>query len=217
MSVHNEHRYTPFDRLLMHFDTGLRTLCGRPVLTGRANPATAVADTTLTPAERRLSGRLMRINHAGEVAAQGLYEGQSLTAKLPNVRDKMRRAAQEENDHLAWCEQRVHELGTHVSYLGPLWYSGSLALGTLAGLAGDKWSLGFVVETERQVVRHLDAHLGRLSVRDNQSRAILAQMKIDETHHATLALSAGGAPLPAPIKAFMGLTSRIMTRTAYWF
>lgn len=212
----NERHYTPFDRLLMHFDTGLRTLFGRPVTTGRANPGDAVADTTLTPAERTLSGRLMRVNHAGEVAAQGLYEGQSLTAKLPTVRDKMRRAAQEENDHLAWCAQRARELRTHVSYLGPVWYAGSLALGTLAGLAGDKWSLGFVVETEHQVVRHLDQHLERVSAQDHKSRAILAQMKTDEAHHATLALGAGGAPLPAPIKAFMTLTSRVMTRSAYW-
>lgn len=208
--------YTPFDHLVMHVDTGLRTLFGRPAVTERANPADTVAETELSPAERRLSARLMRINHAGEVAAQGLYEGQSLTARLPEVRDKMQRAAQEENDHLAWCEQRVQELGTHTSYLGPLWYTGSVAIGALAGLAGDKWSLGFVAETEHQVIRHLEHHMERVAPQDGKTRAILAQMKEDEAHHATVALGAGGAPLPAPIKAFMGLTSRVMTRTAYW-
>jgi ubiquinone biosynthesis monooxygenase Coq7 len=157
----------------------------------------------------------MRINHSGEVAAQGLYQGQALTAKLPEVREKMERAAAEENDHLDWCEQRIHELGTHTSYLNPLWYFGSVAIGATAGFAGDKWSLGFVAETEHQVVRHLDSHLAQISPSDHKSRAILKQMKEDEGHHATVALNAGGADLPAPIKTFMSLTSKIMTKSVY--
>ena len=201
----------------MHLDTGLRTVFGRPRVTERSNPAENIADTELTQAEKELAGRLMRINHAGEVAAQGLYEGQALTARLPDVRDKMERAAMEENDHLAWCESRINELGSHKSLLNPLWYGGSLAIGAIAGLAGDKWSLGFVTETERQVVRHLDSHLAQLSDKDQKSRAILEQMKEDEGHHATTALHAGGAELPTPIKKLMALTSKVMTKTAFRF
>ena len=211
----NSRHYSPADKFLMHLDTGLRTVLGRPQTTERPNPAEDIEDAELTESEKDLAGRLMRINHAGEVAAQGLYEGQSLTARLPEVRDKMERAAMEENDHLAWCENRLNELGSHKSVLNPLWYGGSLAIGALAGLAGDKWSLGFVNETENQVVRHLDSHLAQISEMDNKSRAILEQMKEDEGHHATAALHAGGAELPGPIKKFMGLTSKVMTRTAY--
>ena len=208
--------YSPADKFLMHLDTGLRTVFGRPRVTERPNPAEQVEETELTQAEKELAGRLMRINHAGEVAAQGLYEGQALTARLPEVRDKMERAAMEENDHLAWCESRINEFGSHKSLLNPLWYGGSLAIGAIAGLAGDKWSLGFVTETERQVVRHLDTHLAQLSEKDQKSRAILEQMKEDEGHHATTALHAGGAELPTPIKKFMALTSKVMTKTAFW-
>ena len=211
----NSRHYSPADKFLMHLDTGLRTVLGRPQTTERPNPAEDIEDAELTESEKDLAGRLMRINHAGEVAAQGLYEGQSLTARLPEVRDKMERAAMEENDHLAWCESRLNELGTHKSVLNPLWYGGSLVIGALAGLAGDKWSLGFVTETENQVVRHLDSHLAQISEMDNKSRAILEQMKEDEGHHATAALHAGGAELPSPIKKFMALTSKVMTRTAY--
>ncbi len=209
-------RYTLPDCLVMHLDTGLRTLFGKPRVTERPNPARDIPEADLSDAERELAGRLMRINHAGEVAAQGLYEGQALTAKLPEVREKMERAALEENDHLAWCEQRIDELGSHKSYLNPLWYSGSLAIGALAGLAGDRWSLGFVNETEKQVVRHLDEHLARISEKDQRTRAILEQMKEDEAHHATTALHAGGAPLPWPIRRVMKLTAKVMTGTAYW-
>ncbi len=208
--------YTPLDRLMMNVDIGVRTLFGKPLVTERPDPAASETESELTPSQRELAGRLMRINHAGEVSAQGLYQGQALTAKLPKVRDKMERAALEENDHLDWCERRAHELGTHVSYLSPVWYAGSVAIGALAGLLGDKWSLGFVVETERQVVRHLDSHLAQLSEEDRKSRAILEQMKDDEAKHATMALRAGGAPLPAPVKKLMQLTSKVMTRTAYW-
>lgn len=200
---------------MMQFDTGLRTLFGKPNITERPNPENSVEEGELSSSEKEFAGRLMRINHSGEVAAQGLYQGQALTAKLPEVRKKMERAAAEENDHLDWCEQRIHELGTHTSYLNPLWYVGSVAIGATAGLAGDKWSLGFVAETEYQVVRHLTSHLEQISKNDHKSRAILEQMKEDEGHHATAALNAGGAVLPTPIKKFMSLTSKIMTKTVY--
>jgi len=211
----NSRKFTPADDLMMQLDTGLRTLFGKPNITERSNPEDTVAEGELSANEKDLAGRLMRINHSGEVAAQGLYQGQALTAKLPEVRAKMERAAQEENDHLDWCEQRIHELGTHTSYLNPLWYVGSVAIGAAAGFAGDKWSLGFVAETEHQVVRHLTSHLNQISENDHKSRAILEQMKEDEGHHATAALNAGGAELPSPVKKFMALTSKIMTKTVY--
>jgi len=209
-------QYNAADRLVLQLDQALSTVFGRPRVTGRADPAGAVHDDGLSDAERDLSARLMRINHCGEVCAQALYQGQALTARLPDVRDKMDRAATEENDHLAWCEQRIHELGSHKSWLNPLWYAGSFSIGAVAGAIGDKWSLGFVVETERQVVRHLDGHLDRLPAGDHRSRAILEQMKEDEGHHATTALEAGGAELPEPVKKLMSLTSKVMTSTTYW-
>lgn len=221
MNANNSQRqYSPLDQLMMQVDTGLRTLFGKPVITERANPQDAVTDEQikeLSADEKLLSARLMRINHSGEVAAQGLYQGQALTAKLPEVRDKMQRAAQEENDHLAWCERRLHELNSHTSYFNPLWYFGSVSIGALAGIAGDKWSLGFVAETEKQVIKHLDEHLAAISENDAESRAVLEQMKVDEGHHATVALEAGGAELPELVKTLMGLTSKVMTKTAYWF
>lgn len=212
---HKRH-YTPLDHLLMGVDVGVRTLLGQPKITERPDPAKSQAEAELNETDRELAGRLMRINHSGEVAAQGLYQGQALTAKLPQVREKMERAALEENDHLDWCERRAKELGTHVSYLNPVWFAGSVAIGALAGIAGDKWSLGFVAETEHQVVKHLDEHLERLPETDTRSRAILEQMKEDEGRHATVALEAGGTDLPSPVKKLMGLTSKIMTRTAFW-
>lgn len=215
MNTRNSRNYSPLDNLMMQVDTGLRTLFGKPSITERPNPENSVAEGELSTTEKELAGRLMRINHSGEVAAQGLYQGQALTAKLPEVREKMERAAQEENDHLDWCEQRINELGTHTSYLNPFWYFGSVAIGATAGFAGDKWSLGFVAETEHQVVRHLDSHLSQISENDHKSRAILEQMKKDEGEHATVALNAGGAELPAPVKKFMALTSKIMTKTVY--
>lgn len=208
--------YSPFDQLIMGIDTGLRTILGKPVTTERSNPAQTKDEAELSASQRVLAGRLMRINHAGEVAAQGLYQGQALGARLPQVREQMERAALEENDHLDWCETRAKELGTHVSYLNPLWYAGSMAIGAIAGAAGDKWSLGFVAETEKQVVKHLDEHLQQLPQQDAKSRAILEQMREDEGHHATLALEAGGAELPYPVKRLMGFVSKVMTRTAYW-
>ena len=208
-------KITPIDDVIMQLDTGLRTLFGKPNITERHNPENAVDEGELSSQEKDLAGRLMRINHSGEVAAQGLYQGQALTAKLPEVKAKMERAAQEENDHLDWCEQRINELGTHTSYLNPLWYAGSVVIGATAGLAGDKWSLGFVAETEHQVVRHLTSHLDQISENDHKSRAILEQMKKDEGEHATVAINAGGATLPTPIKKFMSATSKVMTGTVY--
>lgn len=208
--------YSAIDKLFINLDTALRTVAGKPIITERPNPAEGMEEPPLSDSERDLAGRLMRINHAGEVSAQGLYQGQALTAKLPQVREKMERAALEENDHLAWCEHRAKELGTHVSYLNPLWYGGSVAIGALAGAIGDKWSLGFVVETEHQVCRHLEEHMAKLSPEDKKTRAVLKQMHEDEARHADMAQAAGGAPFPAPVKAMMQLTSKVMTKTAYW-
>ncbi|MCK7575384.1 MAG: 2-polyprenyl-3-methyl-6-methoxy-1,4-benzoquinone monooxygenase [Chromatiales bacterium] len=218
--IHSQHtdsrRYTPLDHLLINTDQALRTVFGRPRITERRNPATDLMETELREDQRRHVARLMRINHTGEVCAQALYQGQALTAKQPETRRRLERSAKEENDHLAWCEERLEELGDRKSLLNPLWYAGSFALGALAGLAGDKWSLGFVVETERQVEDHLDDHLAQIPPHDEKSRAILERMKADEIHHAQVAKSAGGADLPAPIRRAMKLTSRVMTRTAYW-
>jgi len=211
-----ERNYSPLDRLLDVVDTGLRTVFSTPPTSERSNPAGKIEEAELDDSQRVLAGRLMRINHAGEVAAQGLYTGQALTARLPNVRAKMEQAADEENDHLNWCATRVKEMGTHTSYLDPLWYVGSVTIGALAGLAGDKWSLGFVAETEKQVVAHLESHLAQIDQKDQKTRAILEQMKEDEGKHATVALEAGGADLPPPFKSLMKLTSKIMTKSVYW-
>jgi len=203
------------DALILNLDQGVRTVFGRPKVTGRVNPAEGEAEVELDDRERRRSAGLMRVNHTGEVCAQALYQGQALTARLPQVREKMEQASQEENDHLVWCEGRLQELGSHTSYLNPLWYLGSFAMGAAAGLAGDRWSLGFVAETEHQVVDHLNDHLERLPPQDEKSRAIIEEMRDDEGHHATVALEAGGVELPRPIRRLMALTSKVMTRTAY--
>ena len=208
--------YSPIDRLLLGMDQAVRTLFGRPQVTERPNPANGTADAELSEEEMDRVARLMRINHTGEVCAQALYQGQALTAKLPVIRSQMERAAQEENDHLEWCDKRLHELDSRKSLLNPLWYAGSFTLGALAGIAGDKWSLGFVVETERQVESHLEEHLTRLPPQDHKSRAILEQMKEDEVSHANMALAAGGTELPGPVKLAMQLSSKVMTKTVYW-
>jgi len=207
---------TPIDRLINGIDQAVRTVFGSPQVTERPNPATNQPETELNETQSRHVAALMRINHTGEVCAQALYQGQALTAKLPKVRKSMERAAQEENDHLDWCESRIQDLHSHTSYLNPLWYAGSFALGAAAGLVGDKWSLGFVAETERQVVKHLDSHLAQLPEQDEKSRAILEQMKSDELHHATIAVEAGGADLPKPVKKAMATMSKVMTGTTYY-
>lgn len=204
------------DRLLINFDQGLKTVFGQPHTTERPNPADAFPEAELSEHEKQLVARLMRINHTGEVCAQALYQGQALTAHTAATHQSMQRAAHEEYDHLHWCEQRLKELNDRKSFLNPVWYVGSLVIGAAAGIAGDKWSLGFVAETERQVVKHLNDHLKRLPLSDKKSRAILEQMKIDEQHHATAALKAGGAPLPNSIKFMMRQTSKLMTSTVYW-
>ena len=167
-------------------------------------------------ADRVRSAALMRVNHAGEVAAQALYAGHAVAARDAQVRDAMLQAASEEGEHLDWCEARVRELDSHVSYLTPLWYFGSFAIGAAAGAAGDKWSLGFVMETERQVVEHLDRHLELLPEQDRRSRSILQQMRRDEMQHASIARDAGGAELPLPLRALMRCCAKVMTGTAYW-
>ncbi|MDH3588451.1 MAG: 2-polyprenyl-3-methyl-6-methoxy-1,4-benzoquinone monooxygenase [Gammaproteobacteria bacterium] len=206
---------TVADRLVTAADQALRTVAGSPAA-ARVSPAQQQEDSVLQPDERRQSARLMRVNHAGEVAAQALYQGQALTARLDQVRDSMEQSAAEETDHLAWCEQRLSELGGHRSLLSPLWYAGSFAIGAIAGFAGDRWSLGFVAETERQVVRHIDGHLKRLPERDSRSRAILEQMRTDEAEHGKKASQAGGQDLPQPVPQLMTAVSRLMTRAAYW-
>lgn len=212
----NERSYTLVDQLVATMDQALRTVFGQPLTTGRTSPAEVATDADMAAEERTRSGRLMRVNHTGEVCAQALYQGQSLTARLEQVRASMEQAAREENDHLAWCETRIRELDEHPSYLNPFWYTGSFALGALAGIVGDKWSLGFVAETERQVVRHLDSHIDRLPATDIRSRKILEQMREDESRHGTVAMEAGGAELPEPVKDMMRIASRIMTTTSYW-
>ncbi len=158
----------------------------------------------------------MRVNHTGEICAQALYAAQALTARDPEVQERMQQAADEENDHLNWCELRLAELNGRTSYLNPLWYLGSFAIGAAAGAVGDKWNLGFVVETEDQVVVHLSDHLGRLAAGDRRTRAILAQMQSDEEKHARMARDAGAAELPLPVKTLMRLQSKVMTTVAYW-
>ena len=208
--------YSPFDQLLGGLDQALRTVFGPPPEAQRPNPAAALPEADLDAAQRELAACLMRINHAGEICAQALYQGQAVTAQLPNMRDKMEQAAAEENDHLAWTAERLREFGSHTSYLNPLWYAGSFAIGAAAGLVGDKWSLGFVAETERQVVKHLDGHLEQLASADKKSRAILDQMREDEGKHATVAIESGAAALPEPVRQTMRLMSKVMTTTAYW-
>ncbi|MBK1649412.1 2-polyprenyl-3-methyl-6-methoxy-1,4-benzoquinone monooxygenase [Rhabdochromatium marinum] len=206
----------PLDRAILHFDSALRTLFGQPHATDRANPAQNFPDIELSTEERQRAGRLMRVNHTGEVCAQALYQGQALTARDTEVRAQLERSAREENDHLLWCHERLQELGSRKSLLNPLWYGSSLTLGAIAGLSGDQWSLGFVVETEQQVEDHLAEHIDRLPLADQRSRAILEQMKRDEIHHAEVARGAGAAELPTPIKWAMQAVSKVMTKGAYW-
>lgn len=207
--------YSLIDRLITETDKALRTVAPGAMQAQRSNPATPHVEIALSDAERRHVAGLMRINHTGEVCAQALYQGQALTARLPDVRADMEQAAREEEDHLAWCEQRVSELGSHTSILNPLWYAMSFGMGAAAGMAGDKWSLGFVAETERQVCNHLQGHLNRVPVADEKTRAILQQMHQDEAEHMQMALDAGAAELPAPLKGVMTLVAKVMTTTVY--
>ena len=202
------------DRLIIGFDRALRTLCG-PAVSLRPVPGQDLPSVELTPAEKRHAAALMRVNHSGEVCAQALYQGQALTARGEAARETLERAAAEETEHLAWTAQRVDELGGRLSVLNPFLYAGSFAIGTLSGFLGDKWSMGFLAETERQVEGHLDGHLEQLPPQDDKSRAIVAQMKEDEARHANTALTNGAAELPAPVKQAMRISSRLMTVSTY--
>ena len=207
---------TALDRLVAALDAGLRASTGQVTEGVRPNPA---GDTPEMPYDAdgvRMVARLVRVDHAGEVAAQGLYEGQALTARNRTLAGELREAAREEADHLAWCSQRLDELGAEPSRLAPLWYFGSFTIGAVAGALGDRWSLGFVVETERQVQRQLDDHLDRIPLDDGRTRAILGRMREDEARHATNAYQAGGQELPGPIRRAMHAVSRVMTVGAYW-
>jgi ubiquinone biosynthesis monooxygenase Coq7 len=207
---------TTADRVITELDRALRAIHGLGPTTGRPSPGRDRAHGPLDERARRHSAGLMRVDHAGEVAAQALYHGQALTARSPRLRRAMQRAAVEENDHLGWCRERLEELGARPSRLDPLWYLGSLAMGVGAGLAGDRVSLGFLAETEHQVVAHLDDHLERLPPDDSRSRAILEQMRADEGEHATAAEANGALPLPGVIRALMRRVAQVMTRTAYY-
>ncbi len=203
------------DQVIDHMDQVVRTL-GNGVSAMRPNPAAQIEESDLSAKEKRHIAGLMRVNHAGEIAAQALYQGQALTAATNDVKENMQQCADEEVDHLAWCQQRLAELSSHTSYLGPLWYLGALCIGVAAGIAGDKWSLGFVVETEHQVMRHLQRHLEQVPKKDEKTHAIIQQMHKDEASHASKATDSGAALLPFPIKRLMNLTAKIMTKTAYW-
>ena len=207
-------RLSLLDRLIEEFDRGLRTVAAANVA-ARPNPAGASPESVTDPAARRHAAGLMRVNHAGEIAAQALYHGQALTARNPAVRRSLLEAARDETDHLAWCEQRVRELGDRTSLLAPVWYAGSFAIGALAGLAGDRTSLGFVAETEKQVIEHLESHLHELPPDDERSRRIVEQMQADEAKHGSDATAAGGRELPRPVRELMRRTAKLMTRTAY--
>jgi len=207
-------RLTLLDRLIREFDRGLRTVAAANVA-ARPNPAAGSEETVTGPQGRRHAASLMRVNHAGEIAAQALYHGQALTARNEKLRASLLEAARDETDHLAWCEQRVRELDSRTSLLAPVWYAGSFAIGALAGLAGDRASLGFVAETEKQVIEHLESHLHELPEGDERSRRIVEQMQADEARHGSRARAAGGIDLPRPVRNLMRRTARVMTRTAY--
>lgn len=206
---------TPLDRLLAGLNNALRTVAAPAGATGRQNPAAEIADSAMSAEERRHAAGLMRVNHAGEVAAQGLYQGHATVAREPDLEAKLQQAAREEFDHLAWCEQRLAELDAGPSLLSPVWYAGSFLIGAASGVLGDRWSLGFIAETEEQVCAHLESHLDALPEQDARSRAIVAQMRDEERVHGQDAIDAGAASLPDGVKRLMQLTARIMTTTAY--
>lgn len=210
-----QRHYSPIDRILLQADTAMRTLLPFSGAPSRPSPALVRSETQLDEKDSRHAAGLMRINHTGEVCAQALYQGQALTAKLPQVRKAMEHAAEEEVDHLAWCEQRIRQLGSHTSVLNPLFYGMSFGIGAVAGLVSDRVSLGFVAATEHQVCKHLDEHLVTLPADDEKSRAILEQMRSDEQQHAESALDAGGYRFPAPVKFGMSLLAKVMTKSTY--
>jgi ubiquinone biosynthesis monooxygenase Coq7 len=202
------------DRLIVQFDKALRTLFA-PAASVRPVPGTDLPEVSLAPAQKSETAALMRVNHCGEICAQALYQGQALTARDERIREELEKAAAEETEHLAWTERRIAELGGRKSLLNPLWYAGSLTLGMIAGRLGDRWNLGFLAETERQVENHLEGHLDRVAPNDGRTRAIIEQMKIDEARHAHTAVMLGGRELPGPARAAMKLMGRVMTTLAH--
>lgn len=211
----SDRKYSFFDRLCLGFDETLRALTDNSKSTNAPYPGENISD-SVEQSQRKHSAALMRINHAGEVCAQALYHGQAMISKSPEIQDNMRKAAMEEGDHLVWCRRRLVELGSHTSYLNPVWYAGSFCIGIAAGMVGDKWSLGFIVETEKQVIEHLAGHLNQLSTQDQRSYKILQQMQQEEAKHRDDAIAAGAEELPDVVKKAMSIVSKIMVKTAYW-
>ena len=204
-------RLSPLDHLIVAADEALRAVAG-VAPAARPSPAGERAEGD----QPHVSAGLMRVNHTGEICAQALYSGQALFARAPNVRQALQTAAAEERDHLAWCRTRLRELGSRPSLLDPAWYAASFGLGVISGLAGDRWSMGFLAETEAQVERHLEGHLERLPATDARSRAVVEQMRADENRHGRMGRGLGARELPLPVKAAMRLCSKVMTRTAYY-
>lgn len=212
-----KHRqYSLFDKVLIGFDQALRTLSNNADASGEAYPGDDVEDQAMTDSERKHAAGLMRVNHAGEVCAQALYHGQAVASRDSAVQENMHQAALEEGDHLNWCKRRLDELGSHTSYLNPLWYMGSFCIGMTAGMIGDKWSLGFVSETETQVIKHLTGHMAILPEQDQRSYKILKRMEEDEARHRDTAIIHGAHELPGYIKKVMALTSKVMVKSAYY-
>lgn len=211
----NTRHYSLFDKLIHNADQALRTLIPGAAQEERASPAQQREFAEMTEEEKKHAAGLMRINHTGEVCAQALYQGQALTAKLPEVRESMEEAAREEIDHLVWCEQRIKDLGSHTSYLNPVFYGLSFSIGAAAGKISDKVSLGFVAATEEQVCKHLTEHMTKLPAQDEKSKAVLLQMLEDEARHATAAIDAGGHKFPFPVKLAMKGLAKVMTKTTY--
>ena len=212
-----ERQLSPLDRFLSGVDNALRAAAAAPARAARPNPAAGIAEAPLSARQKSHAAGLMRVNHAGEIAAQGLYQGHAAVARDPLIESQMKAAADEELDHLGWCEERLGELGSTPSNLRSVWFGGAWLMGAASGTVGDKWSLGFIEETERQVSEHLSGHLERLPEDDAKSRAIVTRMREEEEQHGANARSAGAAELPEPVRHLMRLTAKIMTRTAYWF
>jgi len=210
-----DRKLTPLDRIIAGVDYALRTVNSEPTRAARPNPAASLDEAEMTEQEKAHAAGLMRVNHAGEIAAQGLYQGHAAVARDASVQAQMEHAADEELDHLAWCEQRLAELDSGPSVLRPLWYAGSFAIGAASGVLGDKWSLGFIEETERQVSEHLSGHLDGLPKNDSKSRAIVSQMRDEEEVHGENAKLAGAAPLPLPVRELMKGVARVMKSAAY--
>jgi ubiquinone biosynthesis monooxygenase Coq7 len=209
-------KLSPLDHFLAGADNALRTVAGAATCGSRPNPASDLPDNDLQPGEKARSAGLMRVNHAGEVAAQALYQGHAAVARDPLIAGHMRTAADEERDHLAWCAERLRELGYGPSRLSPVWFAGAWLIGAASGALGDRWSLGFVAETEHQVAEHLEGHLGKLPAADQRSRAIVRRMRDEEVAHGAGAIKKGAARLPRPVRELMRISAGIMTRTAYW-